>query len=217
MSEALTITLHNEIAVLDPLRALYLPAYGTVVVSDLHLGKAAHLRKHGSALPEGHDARTLDRLSAVLATYRPEQLIVVGDLFHSVHNRQWERLVAWRTHHTVPFILVRGNHDLLADDHYADAGIRCVDTELVLGPFRLRHHPSASAGGHVIAGHIHPGVVLRGEGLQRMQLPCFHIGATTTVLPAFGTNTGLHRIRPLPGERVYAVTDTRVFALPTPT
>ena len=68
------IVLHREAFVLHPHRALYWPAQRCLVVSDLHLGKAAHLRKGGAPLPEAHDHSTLDRLTALIRTFAPKRL-----------------------------------------------------------------------------------------------------------------------------------------------
>ena len=116
--------------------------------------------------------------------------------------------------------LVPGNHDVLADRRYAEAGIRVCDESVEEGAFVFTHDGTADLGGYVLAGHVHPGVVLAGRARQRLRLPCFRFGATLGVLPAFGAFTGLQVVRPAPGEQVYAIADDRVVplpALPNPT
>ena len=113
-------------------------------------------------------------------------------------------------------VLVRGNHDDRAGDPPGALGVRAVDEPWQLGPLALCHHPQTVPGAYVLAGHVHPGVVLAGRARQRLRLPCFHFGATVGVLPAFGAFTGLHAIRSAPGERVYAVADDRVVPLRVP-
>jgi len=47
-----------------------------------------------------------------------------------------------------------------------------------------------------------------------LRLPVFHVGERMTVLPAFGSFTGMHPVRPAPGERIFAVADDAVRELP---
>jgi uncharacterized protein len=201
----------GERLLLHPHRALYWPRMRWLVVSDLHLGKAAHFRKAGTALPEGHDDATLERLAGLIEHFTPERLLILGDLFHSSHNNSWDRFTDWSTQRTIPMHLVPGNHDILADRRYAEAGLHvCADT-LEEGPFVFGHEPQDRPGVYSIGGHIHPGVVLSGLGRQRLRMPCFWFGERTAILPAFGMSTGLHVIRPVRTDRVYACTERAVL------
>jgi len=66
-----------------------------LLVSDLHLGKAAHFRKAGASLPEVHDDVTLERLDLWLHTFAPHTLLILGDLFHSSHDNSWGLFQNW--------------------------------------------------------------------------------------------------------------------------
>jgi DNA ligase-associated metallophosphoesterase len=205
------ITVAGERLILHPHRALYWPRMRWLVLSDLHLGKAAHFRKAGAALPEGQDEATLARLDALVEAFRPERLLILGDLFHSSHNNSWEQFTAWGQRQCIALHLVPGNHDILADRRYAEAGLHvCADT-LEEGPFVFAHEPHDRPGIYGIGGHIHPGVVLTGPGRQRLRMPCFRFGERVAILPAFGMSTGLHVIRPERTDRVYACTERAVL------
>ncbi|MFN3874553.1 MAG: ligase-associated DNA damage response endonuclease PdeM, partial [Flavobacteriales bacterium] len=197
----------GEPLVLHPHRALYWPRMGWLVASDLHLGKAAHLRKGGLPLPEGHDARTLQRLDAVMDAFRPRRVVVLGDLFHSSMNAAWERFAAWARARSAPIHLVPGNHDMLAGRRYREAGVRVCDDAVEEGPFVLTHAAGERTAGYVLGGHLHPGVSLRGPGRQRLRLPCFWFGPRAGLLPAFGAGTGLHLMVPGSADRVVACTE----------
>jgi hypothetical protein len=67
-------------------------------------------------------------------------------------------------------------------------GVQAVDEPLRLGPLALLHHPDPWPGAYVLAGHLHPGVVLGGRAHDRLRLPCFHFG------PAGGRAAGLRRV-----------------------
>ena len=205
------IDVTGERLLLHPHRALYWPRLHWLVVSDLHLGKATHLRKGGLALPEGSDAHTLQRLDVLLKTFEPERLIILGDLFHSSHNSAWAPFAAWCAQQSTSIHLVPGNHDVLADRRYSDAGIRVCDDTLEEGPFVFGHEATERPGVYSIGGHVHPGVSLRGKGRQQLRLPCFRFGASAALLPAFGLSTGLLVLPPTPAERLFACTDRAVL------
>ena len=62
------------------------------------------------------------RLSESVRRFNPSKLILVGDLFHSSHNREHEDFLRWRNDFPVPEIeLVRGNHDILSKEFYSSA------------------------------------------------------------------------------------------------
>jgi metallophosphoesterase superfamily enzyme len=96
-----------------------------------------------------------------------------------------------------------------------------VHAQLQLGPFLLTHHPleesSEQPGAEVtpkyynLAGHLHPGVTLRGGGRQSVTLPCFYFGRNTGLLPAFGAFTGLARIKPRKEDKVYVIADEKII------
>ncbi len=205
------IVVHREAFVLHPHRALYWPAQRCLVVSDLHLGKAAHLRKGGAPLPEAHDHSTLDRLNALIGTFAPKRLLVLGDLFHSAHNSAWDRAVQWARSIPCAIELVPGNHDMLAERRYAEAGITVHPERWTLGGFQFVHADEGEHPGCTISGHVHPGVVLAGRGRQSMRLPCFLISDRRLLLPAFGTSTGTFVVQPDRADRVYACTDSLVL------
>ena len=45
------ITCRGETLTLDKERAIYWPAQELLIISDLHIGKPAHFRKHGIQVP----------------------------------------------------------------------------------------------------------------------------------------------------------------------
>ncbi len=209
------VELAGERIVLHPFGALFWPRMSWLLLSDLHLGKAAHFRKAGLPLPEGSDARTLERLDTLIAHFRPKQVVIIGDLFHSAFNNAWDVFQAWCVNSPVPIHLVPGNHDVLAERRYAEAGITVHPDRLEALPFVLEHEapePSSMPGPvHRICGHTHPGVLLNGQGGQRLRLPCFLVGPNVTLLPAFGMGTGLHIVRPTVAHRVFACTGKAVL------
>ena len=201
----------GEQFLLHPFRALFWPRERWLVVSDLHLGKAAHFRKSGAPLPEGQDAATLHRLDVVMETFQPDRLLILGDLFHSSHNKQWDLFHGWAHAQNAALHLVTGNHDILTLEHYEAAGLQVSTDPLVIGPFAWAHEPMEMPDRYSIAGHIHPGVVLKGPARQRLKLPCFFFGESRAILPAFGLSTGLFLVKPGPTDRVFSCTERAVL------
>jgi len=215
----LPLDLAGERLLLLPQRAAYLPGHRTLLVADAHLGKAVSFRRLGVPVPEATTAGTLARLDAALAACDDVgRIVFLGDLLHSARAHAAATLAAvraWRQRHAaLDLELVRGNHDRQAGDPPADWGVQAVDEPLRLGGLALQHHPQAVAGAYALAGHVHPGIVLGGRAHDRMRLPCFHFGRQVGLLPAFGEFTGLHVVRPQAGDRVFAIAEARVVALP---
>jgi uncharacterized protein len=212
--------------VLHPSGAALLSAEQTLLVADAHFGKAVSFRKLGVPVPSGTTTQTLDALSAVIASTRAKRVVFLGDFLHSRHSHAAGTLAAlarWRAAHAaLELTLVRGNHDDRAGDPPADLDITVVDQPLRLGPFALCHHPRPQPDAYVLAGHWHPCISVSGRAFERLRLPCFWFGDDTGalpehavgVLPAFGSFTGMHRIEPRAGDRIFPVADDVVRAIP---
>jgi uncharacterized protein len=211
------ITLAGIDAELCAERAIFLPVSRTLIVADVHWGKAAAFRALGVPVPHGTTSTGLARLSALLHRTSAEQLIVLGDLLHartSMPPTTREALVQWRHRHDeLPITLVRGNHDYHAGDPPASLRIQCVDAPLYHGPFALHHHPTDDPSGYVLAGHIHPVAQLRGRGRQKLTLPCFAFGARGGLLPAFGEFTGGAVIDQMEYQQTFVIAEDSVLPL----
>ena len=212
------IELAGESLKLLPERAIYWPRRATLLIADTHWGKAAALRANAVPVPRGTTAEDLARLSAALDRTQASRLVLLGDVIHAREGRAPATLAAvgrWRERHAaLDILLVRGNHDQRAGDPPEELGIRCVDAPFGEQPFVYRHFPHESPDGYALAGHIHPAIKLYGGGGQRATLPCFVFGRRVGILPAFGGFTGMGRIHPGPDDRVYAIADGEVIALP---
>ncbi|MEO7071674.1 MAG: ligase-associated DNA damage response endonuclease PdeM [Rhodanobacter sp.] len=201
----LTLQLAGETVDLHVERAMHWPRQHLLLVADVHLGKGAVLRRSGVSVPTGQTAADLARLDLLIDRYRPQRLLVLGDLVHGAASpaAPWVTQVRqWRRRHAgMAMMLVAGNHDRHFDA--TQLGFD-VSGDAVLGPFMLTHEPRAVAGNYVLAGHVHPGTVLI-DGWRRHRLPAFRLGTTCGLLPAFGTLTGLHVTAAQAGERIVAV------------
>ena len=183
-----------------------------LLVADLHIGKVGHFRKNGIPVPSSVGKNNLWRLSNMLLDYKPSEVYFLGDLFHSRYNKQWDEFVDFiNAFEKIEFTLIRGNHDILNDELFEEAGIHLVE-ELELGPFLLTHD-RVETESYNLHGHIHPGVRLRGEGRQSLRLPCFFFANEYGILPSFGDFTGTYRLTPKEGDRVFVLAENSVIGV----
>jgi DNA ligase-associated metallophosphoesterase len=206
------ITLNNGASFkLLPQRAVWWETKSTLIVSDVHIGKSGHFRKNGVALPGETNNENLWNLSGLLLDFKPQRLLILGDLFHSHYNREWDAFADMLANfEALETVLVKGNHDILPMERITDAGIHCVD-ELIEDGFHFTHEPlDEGALGYNLSGHIHPAVKLRGSGRQYLRLPCFWFSEHAGVLPAFGSFTGTHPIKPLKSDKVFVIAEDTV-------
>lgn len=202
-----------------PQRAVWLARERCLLVADLHLGKAVSFRRLGVPVPKGTSTTNLERLSALVSSLEVRHLVLLGDFLHSALAHADSTLGAlgrWRaTQPQLDITLVRGNHDDRAGDPPPWLGARCVDEPFILPAtdLALCHHPQRVDGKYVAAGHLHPCVSV-GRGFERLRLPCFHEADSVLTLPAFGEFTGMHPVARQARDRIWAVAEDRVLALP---
>lgn len=204
-------------------RTLAWPSQRALLVSDLHLGKAQVFRQAGLAMPEGSDARDLDRLAGAIEVHRCERLILLGDTVHGATTQDapwramWQSFVA--RHAQLDVVALVGNHD--RHDRHALAATTTLVELLDLGPFHLRHFPShandiapgSTGAGFVIAGHVHPLVELEDSG-RIHRLPCFWLQPSQLILPSFGSTTRGQAVTRTHDDRIIAVTPAGLLEVP---
>jgi DNA ligase-associated metallophosphoesterase len=219
MQQLIPHSLLNNTFLLSPDRCIYWQEEKILILSDLHLGKTGHFRKSGIAVPQAIFKEDMQRLVTQLQLYKPEQVIVIGDMFHSHDNREHDFFLKWRKDfEQLCILLVKGNHDILNVQWYVEAGITLceatagsTDAILNIGNFVFTHdindiEPSAlDPSKYFFSGHIHPGISISGLGKQSLRFPCFYFGKQYAVLPAFSRFTGTQGIKPKRGESVYAL------------
>ena len=225
--DRITLQLAGETVLLLAQKALYWPARKTLMVADIHFGKAAAFRAAGVPVPQGTTTQNLAALDALMVLHAVEHIVFLGDFLHAraAHAAStMAALLAWRARHgACRLTLVRGNHDAHAGDPPPALGMAMVDEPFACGPFLLCHHPdladSASesdsdraGAAYRLAGHVHP-VYRLAAGRDALRLPCFLVGPGALVLPSFGAFTGGHAVRPAPHERLFLVAGDALLEL----
>lgn len=220
LKDAAHATWADQHFTLLPEGGLYWQKTTSLLIADPHFGKADHFRRSGIPVPWGTTETNLRRLDAMLMRTHANRLLILGDVLHArngVSDPLLTRLAQWRdAHRDLHIETIRGNHDRHAGPlpdamNIQDHGDTCIECGLV-----LRHEPIADEQNRpVIAGHVHPAVCLHGIAMRSERLPCFHFTDRLALLPAFGAFTGMHPIRPRPGDRVFALGPEGVFEVPT--
>lgn len=199
-------------------RAAFLPATSSLLIADLHLGKAQSFRRHAVPVPSGTTAAALIRIDKLLAQCAAREIIILGDFVHdaqALESDALERFIAWRARRPQLAIhLVRGNHDRHMGELSRRGNMEIHHQTLNRLDIVMRHEAETLAGeSFVIAGHLHPVVRLAGA-VDHVRLPCFWLRRQLLVLPAFGEFTGGWPVRRALSERIFATDGERVHELP---
>jgi DNA ligase-associated metallophosphoesterase len=187
----------------------------TLVVADLHLGKATAFQARGLPVPEGHSASDLERLSRLCREHSAERVVINGDLFHSRGGFTQEisvLLEQWMEGLGIPVELVVGNHD--AKIKSLPRSLTVVSTA-TYGGFLIVHDPEdAPSACPSIAAHWHP-VARIGIGRQpSLKMPCYLLREQMLVLPSFGEFTGGSFIKAQTNDRCFVAPAGKVIEVP---
>ncbi|RNC79931.1 MAG: ligase-associated DNA damage response endonuclease PdeM [Balneola sp.] len=210
------IELIGQEFILTPEKAMFWINQRTLILSDLHLGKTGHFQKSGIPVPSGVNNENLNRIDSLIERFKPNQVLFLGDLFHSDKNIEWELFKNWRTNYSsLEMILAMGNHDFYSPEEYEALGLICTSI-IDSVPFTFCHDYTlidSSNKNYTISGHIHPSVILKGKARQKLRIPCFYFGEQFGLLPAFGGFTGTHPITPKSGEQVYGIVNQEIVRM----
>jgi len=204
---------------LSPERVIFWEDEKALILSDSHFGKTGHFRKSGVPVPQNIFLEDLQRLFNLLQFYKPEQLIVVGDLFHSKSNKEHLLFEKWRNDFTqLEVLLVKGNHDILNSGWYEQVKINVFAEE----PLRIRNlafihdytdidkFPRQTEA-YFLTGHLHPGISIKGRSRQSLSFPCFYFNDQFAVLPAFSKFSGLALINKQKTDNVFAIVNNELI------
>ncbi len=198
-------------------RSIYWEEEQALILADLHLGKTGHFRKAGIGIPQSVYKEDLQRLLSLIQFFKPEKMIVVGDMFHSEANSELELFSRWRKDvDWLQILLVKGNHDILSSEWYSRNDIIVHNHCLEIASFSFRHeapHTTQREKSFVFSGHIHPGVALKGQARQQLRFPCFHFTAAGCTLPAFSRFTGFVPIKKQPDHTVFAIVNDTLITV----
>ena len=194
------LQLHDDLE-LDARRAVWLPRSRSLAVADLHLGEAWVRRARGQLVPLDVADTTVARLRSLLESYRPERLVLLGDIVHAALPLEGIRSavtdLASLEREGLTLDLCLGNHDRHLPRQLERWGLRWKTVSQIALPEAILFHgdvPVAPTGPHDAAmsakrwriqGHLHPALVLDDGVASRVKVPCFLVAPGRLVLPAF--------------------------------
>ena len=174
-----------------PSRALFIPETKELLICDIHLGKAEYFQQNGIPLTNNSDENNFVRIKKIVKQYRPEKLIILGDLFHSRFSI--DKTLQKKVENLPELLktnieLILGNHDVGCDiKNLKIFNIRKIKN------LSFSHEPVNSEDNKTlnICGHYHPKIYLKNNG-DRLSFRCFAMDMkkNTLYLPAFGDLTG---------------------------
>lgn len=199
-----------------PEKAIYVESLNSLLVSDVHLGKSETFQSLGVPIPNQVNQETLDRLEKLCTQFAPENLIILGDLFHSNYALVAEVLEPWSNFvesipSKVQFLV--GNHDRRLMTQLKQLSIECLTEALQFENLLLSHEPCVGDEYLNVCGHIHPCVQIKTR-LDQIRLPCFYLDRTQNllILPSFGAFTGGHNVQLKRGAIAYAIAEDSIIA-----
>ena len=89
------ISAKNERLTLTNQRAIYWKRENALILSDVHIGKTAHFRKHGIPMPDEILQNDLERLKQLILYFNAQKIFIVGDLFHAEANVDMDTFLLW--------------------------------------------------------------------------------------------------------------------------
>ncbi|MEO1148841.1 MAG: ligase-associated DNA damage response endonuclease PdeM [Cyanobacteria bacterium J06638_22] len=208
------LTIFDTELLLLPSRAIYVSSLGVLLVSDVHLGKSETFQRAGIPISSQVNQSNLDRLTDLCHQFQPQQLWVLGDLFHARAGMGDELVQVWQAftqNLSATVHLVLGNHDRPLIPHLAPYALECHTGAIALGNLILSHEPSPTPSHLNLCGHIHPCLRLRSR-LDDLRLPCFFFDRAQNllVLPSFGEFTGGYEVMPTEDTVMYAIADESI-------
>ena len=215
MAGDIEITIRNQRVLLSAERTAFFSDQSTLVLADLHLGKAGHFRKNGLPIPQNVSIKDVDRLFSQIDLYSPQHVVVAGDFFHAQLNNEVKLIQHQISNYNhVHFHLVRGNHDRWHNERYEKLGFQLWNDHYAIhDEIIVRHEAITEDVQFQISGHIHPGIILEGRGRQYMRLPCFHYNDNTLILPAFSLFTGLDTKFELENQKSVVICEGEVMGI----
>lgn len=203
-------TLVADQVLLDGRLALFHKKQRWLAVADLHFGYELSQRAAGRLTPLWGMDSLEQRLLKLIADYKPQQLVILGDLVHDRASVSEAQRLLDRIGEVCEPIVLAGNHDRHV------AGMISMRPSWQTDGFYFHHgHCIAEVQNQIqVIGHHHPaGNISDGAGL-RLKLPAFVQQGGCWVMPAFSPWAG-GVVWPADAEsQIWLCSPTRILKLP---
>ncbi|WP_075883856.1 ligase-associated DNA damage response endonuclease PdeM [Candidatus Protochlamydia sp. W-9] len=208
--------IENQTCHFLPQRGVYWEEQKTLIIADVHLGKATTFRKAGILIPDGSMEADLRQLNLLIQNLQPDRCIVVGDLIHAtsglseyVQNTftDWLKMLPCDLH------LVMGNHDKNLVKYLPKTwSFHIHANHFLMEPFYFCHIPCLQEPWFVWSGHLHPKIELKSRH-DRLSLHCFQIFPKLGILPAFSEFVGGSFVKKDSNCNIFGIVDSSVIKL----
>jgi hypothetical protein len=143
----------------------------TIVIADLHIGWEITLSQKGIHVPT-QTPKLLQRLKNLISTYKPEKLLILGDVKHTVATAEigeWQDIPDFFNElkkQTKEILIIRGNHDGNLEPLLPENIKMLPATGVTIGDVGFFHghrwpSPSLLECKTLVMGHVHPVVAFR--------------------------------------------------------
>lgn len=176
--------------------------FGSIlVIGDLHLGLELELKKKGISVPPQTEIMR-EMAEKLLKITGAKELLVLGDVKHSLGSEGAEEVHRFFRRFPVPFSIVPGNHDGNLAEILPDAKIHPASGVLLRGTCFLHGHalPSKELSGckEFVISHSHPAVSFTDQAGATTKVQCWlrtditfgKNKAKLTLVPAFNPLLG---------------------------
>ena len=155
----------------DPAALIRTQKTRTIVIADLHIGWEIALSERGIHVP-AQMPKLLQRLKNLISTYKPEKLLILGDVKHTVATAEigeWQDipdLFNELEKQTKEILIIRGNHDGNLEPLLPESIKILPATGVIVGEVGFFHghrwpSPSLLKCKTLVIGHVHPVVAVR--------------------------------------------------------
>ena len=142
-----------------------------MAIADLHIGWEMALSQKGIHVPS-QTSKLLKKLTDLLATYKPEKLLILGDVKHTVATAEigeWQDVPEFFNQlkkQIDDILVIRGNHDGNLEPLLPESVKILPATGMSIGEVGFFHghrwpSPALLKCRTLVMGHVHPTVALR--------------------------------------------------------
>lgn len=175
-----------------------------LIIADLHIGYEVKLQKLGLQIPYYSEEKILNKLKLLLETYKPEMVIINGDLKHDFASFEGnvKRIIisvldTISTFSKLKILIGNHDHSVLGLLKYKEFDIEeyyIYNSYFICHGDKFFHESVKDNIKTIIIGHQHPAIILKESG-RKEKYKCFITGMNTLrkkeilVLPSFNDIT----------------------------
>lgn len=209
------IKVNNTLIHLLPERAIFLPTYKTLVISDWHLNKLEDNTQYESTGDESIKEE-IQSLEQLVEEYEVRRLVLLGGMFHPDWEKDWTLFYDFAEYHKeLEVISIRKGKPLLDEEAQAPENFMSCEDFLLEGkihfaPDDVEHTEKSKL--YIMGGHL-PGCIVSGNGGQVYRMACFKVDGNKIFMPSFGAWTQLNIIEKEKSSAFYPILGDHIVSI----